>query len=185
MTKRQPSVVSAISRAPRSQAPSGLGITYGARVIDSTPPPMNTSPSPTAMAWAAELIAWSPDPHSRLTVRPPTSTGKSGQEQRHPRDVAVVLAGLVGAAEDDVLDEAGIEPGPVDDRAQHGRGEVVRPNGCQGAAVAADRRPDGLDDPGLAEGSVRVSRHRSIVSQPPAPVLPPWAIGDGVKAAAR
>ena len=36
---------------------------------------MNTSPSPTAIAWAAELIAWSPQPHSRLTVSPPTSTG--------------------------------------------------------------------------------------------------------------
>ena len=55
----------------------GLERTYGARVIDSTPPPMNTSPSPTAIAWAAELIACSPEPHSRLTVSPPTSTGKS------------------------------------------------------------------------------------------------------------
>ena len=61
---------------PRSHAAFGLGHDYGARVIDSTPPPMNTSPSPTAIAWAAELIAWSPDPRIRLTVRPPTSTGK-------------------------------------------------------------------------------------------------------------
>ena len=50
-------------------------MTYGARVIDSTPPPMNTSPSPTAIACAAELTAWSPLPQSRLTVSPPTSTG--------------------------------------------------------------------------------------------------------------
>ena len=67
-------------RGPRRA--SGLSWTYGARVIDSTPPPMNTSPSPTAIAWAAVLIAWSPDPHSRLTVCPPTSTGKPGEQER-------------------------------------------------------------------------------------------------------
>ena len=60
---------------PRSNGPSGFSITYGARVIDSTPPATNTSPSPTAIAWAAELIAWRPLPQSRLTVSPPTSTG--------------------------------------------------------------------------------------------------------------
>ena len=54
------------------------------------------------------------------------------QEQRHPRDVAVVLAGLVGTAEDDVLDERRIEPGPVHHGAQHGRGKVVRPNATPG-----------------------------------------------------
>ena len=32
------------------------------------------------------------------------------EQERHPRDVAVVLAGLVGAAEDDVLDEPGSMP---------------------------------------------------------------------------
>ena len=115
---------------------------------------MNTSPSPTAIAWAAELIACSPDPHSRLTVCPPTSTGKSGEEQRHPGDVAVVLAGLVGAAEDDVLDERRVDAGAVDDRAQDGGGEIVRPDARERAAVAADRRADGLDDPGLAERPV-------------------------------
>ena len=40
---------------------------------------------------------------------------EAGQQQRHPRDVAVVLAGLVGAAEDDVLDERRVDAGAVDD----------------------------------------------------------------------
>ena len=151
---RQPRVVSAISRLPRSQADSALSWTYGARVIDSTPPPMNTSPSPTAIAWAAELIAWSPEPHSRLTVWPPTSTGKPGEQQRHPRDVAVVLAGLVGAAEDDVLDERRVDAGAVDEPAQDRGGQVVGPDARQGAAVAADGRPDGLDDPRFAQGTM-------------------------------
>ena len=51
-----------------------------------------------------------------------------GEEQRHPGDVAVVLAGLVRAAEDDVLDERRVEAGAVDDRAQDGGGEIVRPD---------------------------------------------------------
>ena len=129
-------------------------MTNGARVMDSTPPPMNTSPSPTAIAWAAELIACSPEPHSRLTVRPPTSTGRPARSSGHPGDVAVVLAGLVGAAEDDVLDERRVDAGPVDDGAQDERGEVVRPDAGERAAVAADRRADGLDDPGLAKRTV-------------------------------
>ena len=36
--------------------------------MDSTPPAMNTSPSPAPIAWAAPFTAWSPEPHSRLTV---------------------------------------------------------------------------------------------------------------------
>ena len=74
-TNRQPSVVSSIVRGPRSHAPSALSITYGARVIDSTPPATNTSPSPAPIAWAALFTAWRPEPHSRLTVCPATSTG--------------------------------------------------------------------------------------------------------------
>ena len=76
---------------------------------------------------------------------------EAGQQHGHPRDVAVVLAGLVGAAEDDVLDEGRVEAGAIDDGAQDGRGEVVGADGRERAAVAADRRPDGLDDPGLAK----------------------------------
>ena len=47
---------------------------------------------------------------------------QSSQEQRHARHVAVVLTGLVGATEDDVLDEGRIDPGPVDYRTHDERG---------------------------------------------------------------
>ena len=86
------------------------------------------------------------------------------EEQRHPGDIAVVLAGLVGATEDDVLDEGRVQAGPVDDGAQHDGGQIVRPDPGKGAAVTADRRPDGLDDPGFAEGTVRVAGHGAIVA---------------------
>ena len=39
-----------------------------------------------------------------------TSTGKPGQKRGHARHVAVVLAGLVRAAEDDVFDQVWVDP---------------------------------------------------------------------------
>ena len=81
-------------------------MTSGARLIDSTPPATNRSPSPAAIAWHAETTAESPDAQSRLTVTPATDSGSPASSARHARDVAVVLAGLVRAAEVDVLDLA-------------------------------------------------------------------------------
>ena len=40
-------------RLPFGKGPAPFGIAYGARVIDSTPPAMNTSPSPARIARAA------------------------------------------------------------------------------------------------------------------------------------
>src|SRR6058998_2188777 len=42
----------------------------------STPPAMKISPSPALIACAALATAWSPEPHSRFTVWPGTSTGR-------------------------------------------------------------------------------------------------------------
>src|SRR6476659_6050546 len=51
-------------------------MTYGARVMFSTPPATNASPSPALIACAALAIACSPEPQRRFTVCPGTSTGK-------------------------------------------------------------------------------------------------------------
>ena len=51
------------------------------------------------IARAAAATASRPEPQSRLTVAPGTLDRQTGQQDRHARDVAVVLAGLVGAAE--------------------------------------------------------------------------------------
>ena len=83
------------------------------------------------------------------------------EQQRHPGDVPVVLAGLVGAAEDDVLDQGRFDPGPIDDRPDRERGQVVGPDGREGTAVPPHGGPDGIDDPGLAEGPVRVAGHEA------------------------
>ena len=74
--KRQPSVLSYSVRSPRGNARSGLAVTSGARLIDSTPPATNRSPSPASTAWQAATIAESPEAHSRLTVTPATDCGR-------------------------------------------------------------------------------------------------------------
>ena len=48
---------------------------YAARLMLSAPAPIATSVSPSRMCWAAETIACSPLPHSRLTVRQGVPTG--------------------------------------------------------------------------------------------------------------
>src|SRR5690606_10838820 len=75
-TKRQPSTVSATAGVPRANASPGFSITYGARLIDSTPPATKTSPSPARIAWNAAFTAWRPEPHRRFTVWPGTLTGR-------------------------------------------------------------------------------------------------------------
>jgi hypothetical protein len=75
LTKRQPSSESAISGAPRGKASAGFSITQGARLMLSTPPETNSSPSPARMACMALRTASSPEPQSRFTVCPGTVTG--------------------------------------------------------------------------------------------------------------
>ena len=86
--------------------------------------------------------------------------GQPRQEHGHAGDVAVVLAGLIGRPEDDVLDESGIDPRAVDDCPDDERGEVVRANRGQRAAVAAHGRPDRLDEPRLPNRAPRIPSHR-------------------------
>ena len=89
-----------------------------------------------------------------------------GQQRGHPGDVAIVLAGLVGGAQDHVLDERRVDAGSIDDRPNDRRRQVVRPNACERPAVAPDGGSDGLDDPGLAERPVEIARHGGIVGRP-------------------
>jgi hypothetical protein len=74
LIKRQPIVVSS-TRVARENAESAFGITNGARDMLSTPPASISSASPDLIARAAVPSASSPEPHSRLTVEPGTSSG--------------------------------------------------------------------------------------------------------------
>ena len=75
LTNRHPIVVSYTS-AVRDHAVPALGSTIGARVMLSTPPAITRSASPARTARAAIATASSPEPHSRFTVVPGTSTGR-------------------------------------------------------------------------------------------------------------
>ncbi len=116
----------------------------------SPPPATISSDSPPRIARAAIATASSPEPHSRLRVTPPELSGKPREQAGHAREVAVVLARLVGAAEDHV-----VELGPIDarialdQRADRDRGEVVGADVRERAAIAADRRPDVIANEGF------------------------------------
>jgi hypothetical protein len=97
LTKRQPMVVSYTALA-RLKALSALGMTKGARLMLSTPPAIIRPASPALMARAAVPTASRPEPHRRLMVAPGTLQRQAGQQAGHAGHVAVVFAGLVGAA---------------------------------------------------------------------------------------
>ncbi len=151
-TKRQPMVVSWISAA-RWNGACAFAITNGARVIDSTPPAMakrDLAGADGARGGADRIEARGAEP---VDGGAGDGVGELGQERRHAGDVAVVLARLVGAAEDHL-----VELGPVgvrvagDERAQGDGGEVVGADIGERAAEAADGRADGIADIGVAEG---------------------------------
>ena len=104
-------------------------MTYGARLMLSTPPAITTSASPVRIMRAALATASRPEPHSRLSVAPGTSTRKAGEQRTHPRDIAIVLARLIGAAQNHIVDGARIEPriAPQQLAQHHGR-EIVGPH---------------------------------------------------------
>jgi hypothetical protein len=75
--------------------------------------------------------------------RPRHLEGQPGKEQRHAGDIAVVLAGLVGAAVDHVADGLPVDSGiAVHQRLQRHRAQVIGAHRCERAAIAAERGAD-------------------------------------------
>ncbi len=81
------------------------------------------------------------------------------EQHRHSGDVPVLLARTVGVAENDVIDRRGIERHPVDELAEDGRREVVRPDGGETAAVSPGGRTNRVVDEDC--------RHWTLQSNPP------------------
>ena len=119
----------------------------------STPPPMATSWTPEAISAAAKLIACWAEPHWRSTVVAGVSIGQPGLEPGVAADVDRLLAELLHAAGDDVLDLGGVDPGAVDELGvglrEQGRGMGVLVVALL-RVTAADRGPYRLDDHYLA-----------------------------------
>ncbi|KAF1051747.1 MAG: hypothetical protein GAK41_01241 [Burkholderia gladioli] len=79
------------------------------------------------------------------------------EQRRHARDVAVVLAGLVGAAEDHVVDRGPVDVAiALDERLERHCAEVVGANaGQRAAAVAVDRGADCVTEECIGHGCLR------------------------------
>ena len=76
---------------------------------------------------------------------------QAGQQQRHPRHVAVVLAGLVGAAEIDFVDLGPVELGmPRHQRLDRDRRQIVGADFGERSAEAADRGAYGIANKHIA-----------------------------------
>ena len=70
----------------------------------------------------------------------------AGAEQRRARDVGRLFTDLGHAAEDDVVDGTGVDPGAVHEDVQQVRRKMVGAHAGQAALVLADRRAHRLDD---------------------------------------
>ena len=75
--------------------------------------------------------------------------GVAGNEERHARHVAIVFAGLIGTAQDHIVDVGGVDAAARNDRFEHGGGKVVGANASERAAVATEGGAQRLNDPGL------------------------------------
>ena len=85
--------------AARERRAPACAITSGARDIDSTPPATNRSPSPATTAWHAPTRPRrGPDAQSRFTRDAGDRLRQAREQRGHARDVAVVLARLVGGS---------------------------------------------------------------------------------------
>src|SRR5262249_53833167 len=75
---QRPSLIieSRISASPMRRPSRTRGSRYGQLLIDSMPPATATSMSPTRIAWSASITAFSPEPHTLLTVSAATWSGR-------------------------------------------------------------------------------------------------------------
>ena len=95
----------------RPNALSALPITKGERDMLSTPPAIIRSPSPALIAFAAAANGVQAGTAQAVNGAGRHFLWQPGQQAAHARHVAVVFAGLVGAAEHHVVDAAQSTPG--------------------------------------------------------------------------
>ena len=161
LTKRQPIVVSSIFAA-RENALSALASTNGARLMLSTPPAIASPASPAhdrprRERQRVETRAAQPvDGRGRHVGR------QSGEQRRHPRDVAVVLARPGWRSRRTPRRR---RPSRRSDGGRSAPGSGSAPRSSvrtvgERAAVAADRRADGVAD----EGVDHVGSLRSVIA---------------------
>jgi hypothetical protein len=98
-----------------------------------------------------------------------------GEQRGHARDVAVVLAGLVGGAEDHLVDGVVGDARAVERGAEHERGEVVGAGVGQRAAIAPEGRADAADEEGIGHGERSIRSVSSLRTAAASSSLTPWS----------
>ena len=160
LTSRQPSVVECSVSSTRGKPRSGFASTHGARLIDSTPPVSTSDASPASTAAACADRRLERGGAQAIHGHAGDRRRQLRQQQRHARDVAVLLAGAVRIPEDDVVDRRRVEPRrALDDRPHDVRGEVVRPHARQRAPVAAEGGADRVEHIRVAHAAGRAGGH--------------------------
>jgi len=77
---------------------------------------------------------------------------EAGQQRRHAGHVAVILPGLVGAAQVHLLDCGGVQPRPCHQGLEHVGGQVIGAHLAERAAHTPDRRAQRVDDHDFGHG---------------------------------
>ena len=113
------------------------------------PPATIRSAVPDMMACAPKEIACWLEPHWRSTVTPGTSSGKPAASQDSRAMLPACAADRVDAADDHVVDGAGVDVDAVEQAAPRGRAEVDGVDAGQRSVALADRGAHGVDDVGL------------------------------------
>jgi len=80
---------------------------------------------------------------------------KACQQQGHARNVAIVLAGLVGAAEVHLLDDLGRDAGATQHLREDKRSQIIGADVLERAAVATDGRAHRFNDDRFGHDSLR------------------------------
>ena len=130
-----------------------LFISFCTQEIDSTPPATMASASPAMIRCAASAIVCSPDEQKRLTVAPGTRHRTAGAQRDLARDVPAGCTLRQRAADENVVDLLGREPG-ARDRVLHGVTAERRAMGHVERAAPALGKPGarGGNDQGVGHG---------------------------------
>ena len=125
------------------------GRPIGTRVMLSTPAAMTTSIAPHITACAAKCSACCDEPHWRSTEVPGTLSGSFEASTALRAMLMACSPAWLDAAHDHVFDQRGIGAGALDQRVEHGAGEIGRMPAGQAAALAAAGGAGRGDDIGL------------------------------------
>ena len=147
LTNRQPSVLSWTVTSPRGNASRALGITSGARDIDSTPPAIDQvglADGDRAHAVDDRLQARAAQPvHGRARH---ASTGRPASSRLMRATLRLSSPAWLAQPKNTSSMPAGSAPARRTTSRDHDRAQIVGPHLGQRAAEPPDRRPHRVDD---------------------------------------